>query len=158
AVFRIGKRALKNNILVSLAVGAFVGIFFFDIPFPLIVFGAALIGYVGAASGIAAFQGGSGHGGSKVDGATDSLLGEALPAHARPSIARALRVPGVWLGLWLLPVTAIVSTLGAADVFSQIAIFFSKMAMVTFGGAYAVLAYVAQQAVESYGWLKPGEM
>ena len=158
AVFRIGKRALKNNILVSLAAGAFVGIFFFDVPFPLIVFGAALIGYVGAVSGTAAFQGGSGHGGSEVDGATDSLLGEALPEHTRPSIARALRIPGVCLGLWLLPVIAIVSTLGAADVFSQIAIFFSKMAMVTFGGAYAVLAYVAQQAVEGYGWLKPGEM
>src|SRR5215470_6152101 len=87
AVFRIGKRALKNNVMVSLAAGAFVGIFFFDVPFPLIVFGAALIGYVGAASGTAAFQGGSGHGGSKVDGATDSLLGETLPEHTRPSIA-----------------------------------------------------------------------
>jgi chromate transporter len=159
AVFRIGKRALKNNILVSLAAAAFVGIFFFDIPFPLIVFGAALIGYVGAAGGVAAFQGGSGHGGNKVpDEATDSLLGEVLPEHARPTVARAWRVSGIWLVLWLVPVIAIVSTLGTADVFSQIAIFFSKMAMVTFGGAYAALAYVAQQAVENYGWLKPGEM
>jgi chromate transporter len=158
AVFRIGKRALKNNVLISLAVAAFVGIFFFDIPFPVIVFGAALIGYVGTASGAAAFQGGFGHGSGKSDRATDNLLGEVLPEHARPTVGRALRVSAVWLVLWLVPVIAIVSTLGAADVFSQIAIFFSKMAMVTFGGAYAVLAYVAQQAVENYGWLKPGEM
>src|SRR6266851_918125 len=158
AVFRIGKRALKNNILVSLAAAAFIGIFFFDIPFPVIVFGAALIGYVGTASGAASFQGGSGHGGKVAEGATDSLLGEDLPEHARPTVALALRVSGVWLVLWLVPVIAIVSILGTADVFSQIAIFFSKMAMVTFGGAYAVLAYVAQQAVENYGWLKPGEM
>src|SRR6202045_3724229 len=84
AVLRIGKRALNNNVLVSLAVAAFVGIFFFDVPFPVIVFGAALIGYVGTASGAAVFQGGSGHGSGKAtDGATDSLLGEVLPEHAR---------------------------------------------------------------------------
>src|SRR6202040_1277335 len=83
AVFRIGKRALNNNVLVSLAVAAFVGIFFFDVPFPVIVFGAALIGYVGTASGAAVFQGGSGHGSGKSDEATDSLLGEVLPEHAR---------------------------------------------------------------------------
>jgi chromate transporter len=158
AVVRIGKRALKNNVLVALAAAAFVGIFFFDIPFPVIVFGAALIGFIGAWSGAVAFQGDSGHGGKAADGATDSLLGDDLPEHARPTVARAMRVSSVWLLLWLVPVIAIVSTLGTADVFSQIAIFFSKMAMVTFGGAYAVLAYVAQQAVENYGWLKPGEM
>jgi chromate transporter len=157
AVFRIGKRALRNNVLVSLAAAAFIAIFFFDIPFPVIVFGAALVGFIGAEGGAAAFQGGSGHGG-KAAAATDSLLGEALPEHARTTVARALRVAGVWLALWLVPVIAIVASLGSADVFSQIAIFFSKMAMVTFGGAYAVLAYVAQQAVENYGWLKPGEM
>jgi chromate transporter len=158
AVFRVGKRALKNNVLILLAAAAFVGIFFFDVPFPVIVFGAALIGYVGAAGGVSWFQGGSGHGNVKSIGETDSLLGEKLPEHARPTVALALRVSGVWLALWLVPVVAIVATLGPADVFSQIAIFFSKMAMVTFGGAYAVLAYVAQQAVENYGWLKPGEM
>jgi chromate transporter len=158
AVFRVGKRALKNNVLILLAAAAFVGIFFFDVPFPVIVFGAALIGYVGAAGGVSWFQGGSGHGNGKSVGETDSLLGENLPDHARPTVALALRVSGVWLVLWLVPVVAIVATLGPADVFSEIAIFFSKMAMVTFGGAYAVLAYVAQQAVENYGWLKPGEM
>jgi chromate transporter len=158
ALLRIGKRALKNNVLVLLAAAAFLAIFFFNVAFPLIVFGAALIGYAGTASGAAWFQGGSGHGSAKPDGATGSLLGESLPEHARPAVAPALRVAGVWLALWLLPVVAIVTALGPADVFSEIAIFFSKMAMVTFGGAYAVLAYVAQQAVENYGWLKPGEM
>src|SRR6185437_15328524 len=69
-----------------------------------------------------------------------------------------IRVAAVWLSLWLVPVTALLILLGPHDVFSQIAVFFSKMAMVTFGGAYAVLAYVAQQAVETYGWLKPSEM
>src|SRR5467141_5104194 len=158
ALLRIGKRALKNNVLLILAAAAFAGIFFFDVPFPIIVFGAALIGYVGTASGVAWFEGGSGHGRVKSDGGTDSLLGEDLPEHARPAVAPALRVAGVWLALWLVPVVAIVLAWGPADVFSKIAIFFSKMAMVTFGGAYAVLAYVAQQAVENYGWLKPGEM
>ena len=88
----------------------------------------------------------------------DSLLGDELPDHARPTVARALRASSVWLALWLVPVIALLVTLGSGNVFSQIAVFFSKMAMVTFGGAYAVLAYVAQQAVENYGWLKPGEM
>ena len=69
-----------------------------------------------------------------------------------------MRSSSVWLALWLIPVVALLATLGGANVFSEIAVFFSKMAMVTFGGAYAVLAYVAQQAVEHYGWLKPGEM
>ena len=88
----------------------------------------------------------------------DSLLGDHLPEHARPTVARALKSSSVWLALWLIPVIALLATLGGDNVFSQIAVFFSKMAMVTFGGAYAVLAYVAQQAVENYHWLKPGEM
>jgi chromate transporter len=159
AVFRIGKRSLKNNVMRLLAAAAFVGIFFLDIPFPIIIFGAGAIGFFGARSGATAFQIGSGHGGSKHDGDEfDSLLGNELPDHARPTVARALRASSVWLVLWLVPVIAIVATLGNDNVFSQIAVFFSKMAMVTFGGAYAVLAYVAQQAVENYGWLKPGEM
>jgi chromate transporter len=159
AVFRIGKRSLKNNAMVALAAAAFIGIFFLNIPFPIIIFGAALIGFAGAWSGLAVFQIKSGHGNGKHDGAVvDSLLGDELPEHARPTVARALRASGVWLVLWLVPVIALLLTLGPSHVFSQIAVFFSKMAMVTFGGAYAVLAYVAQQAVENYGWLKPGEM
>jgi len=159
AVFRIGRRALKNKVMLALAAAAFVGIFFLNIPFPIIIFGAALIGFAGARNGIAAFEIGGGHGGSKQGGAVvDSLLGEELPAHARPTVARALRVSGIWLVLWLTPVVTLLLTIGSANVFSEIAVFFSKMAVVTFGGAYAVLAYVAQQAVENYAWLKPGEM
>ncbi len=159
AVFRIGRRSLKNNAMLALAVAAFVGIFFFNIPFPVIIFSAALIGFVGAWSGATAFAVKSGHGNGKQDGGVvDSLLGDGLPEHARPTVSSALAVSAVWLALWLVPVIAILATLGSADVFSQIAVFFSKMAVVTFGGAYAVLAYVAQQAVEHYGWLKPGEM
>src|SRR5262249_30385147 len=159
AVFRIGKRALKNNMMMALAAAAFVGIFFLAIPFPIIIFGAALIGFVGARSGAKAFLLGNAHGsGKQADAVVDSLLGNELPAHARPSVARALRVSSVWLVLWLVPVIALLVTLGRGNVFSEIAVFFSKMAVVTFGGAYAVLAYVAQQAVENYHWLKPGEM
>ena len=159
AVFRIGKRALKNNVMLALAAAAFVGIFFFNVPFPIIILGAALIGFVGAWSGATAFQVAGGHGNGKQGTAVvDSLLGDELPEHARPTIARSLKVSAVWLVLWLVPVILLVVTLGSGNVFSEIAVFFSKMAMVTFGGAYAVLAYVAQQAVESYGWLKPGEM
>jgi chromate transporter len=157
-VVRVGRRALKNNAMLALAAAAFVGIFFLSIPFPIIIFGAALIGFVGSRSGLAVFQIGSGHGSGKQGGSTESLLGDELPAHARPTVARALRASAIWLALWLTPVIALLLALGHADVFSQIAVFFSKMAVVTFGGAYAVLAYVAQQAVENYAWLKPGEM
>ena len=160
AVFRIGKRSLKNNAMIALAAAAFVGIFFLNVPFPIIIFGAALIGFLGAWSGATVFQVSNNHGGGgKHDGAVvDSLLGNELPEHVRPTVARALRASSVWLALWLIPVILLLVTLGTANVFSEIAVFFSKMAMVTFGGAYAVLAYVAQQAVEHYGWLKPGEM
>ena len=81
-----------------------------------------------------------------------------MPDHVRPGILRALKVATVWLLLWLVPVGASLIALGEANVFSQIALFFSKMALVTFGGAYAVLAYVAQQAVNHYHWLGPREM
>jgi chromate transporter len=159
AVLRIGKRALKNNAMVAIAGAAFVGIFFFNVPFPIIILGAGLLGYVGARTGTAAFLLASGHGGGKQDDAGGkSLLGEEMPEHARPTVAKALQVSSIWLVLWLVPVIALLGTLGSGNVFSEIAVFFSKMAMVTFGGAYAVLAYVAQQAVENYGWVKPGEM
>jgi chromate transporter len=159
AVVRVGKRALKNNAMIALAAAAFVAIYFFGVPFPIIILAAALIGYVGTRSGAAAFQVASGHGNGK-GGLTDaeSLLGEEAPPHTRPNARHAVIVAAVWLALWLIPVIALIATLGTGNVFSQIAIFFSKMALVTFGGAYAVLAYVAQQAVENYHWLKPGEM
>jgi chromate transporter len=160
AVIRVGKRALKNNTMVALAAASFVGIFFFDVPFPIIVFGAALIGFLGGRTGVAAFQIDLGPaGGTKKDRAlVDTLLGEELPEHTRPSLSRALTVSAIWLALWLVPVGTLLVMLGPGNVFSQIAIFFSKMAMVTFGGAYAVLAYVAQEAVQHYHWLQPGAM
>jgi len=86
------------------------------------------------------------------------MLGEAIPDHVKPNATRTLRVTVIWLALWLIPVAALLIGLGPNNVFSQIAIFFSKMAMVTFGGAYAVLAYVAQQAADYYHWVSPREM
>ncbi len=156
AVFRVGGRALKNNVLKSIAAAAFIAIFFLDVPFPVIVLGAGVIGYLATRSGSTAFKAG-GHGSAK-DGSSESLLGEEMPEHARLSVAGSLRVGAVWLLLWLVPVGLLLVSLGGTNVFSQIAVFFSKMAMVTFGGAYAALAYVAQQAVDHYHWLKPKEM
>ena len=160
AVVRIGRRALKNNLMIAIAAVAFVAIFFLGVPFPLIVLGAGLIGYFGGRAGMREFEVGGGHGPAKGKAGepVESLLGEELPAHARPTVAGALRVSAVWLVLWLVPVAALLATLGTGHVFSEIAVFFSKMAMVTFGGAYAVLAYVAQEAVQTYGWLGAGEM
>ncbi|MBR0964356.1 chromate efflux transporter [Bradyrhizobium diazoefficiens] len=157
AVVRVGKRALKNRIMIALAAIAFVAIFFFAVPFPVIIIAAGLIGYIGARTGRPEFAGG-GHGDAKSTAAIDSMLGDAVPDHVRPDIGRAIRVGALWLALWLVPVIALLAVFGQANVFSQIALFFSKMALVTFGGAYAVLAYVAQQAVEHYHWLKPHEM
>ena len=157
AVVRVGKRALRNPIMINLAAVAFIAIFFFSVPFPIIIIAAGVIGYLGAKLGrpeFAAIE----HGGGKKIAAVDSMLVGELPDHVRPTLARALKVSAVWLALWLLPVAGLLTTYGEANVFSQIAIFFSKMAMVTFGGAYAVLAYVAQQAVEHYHWVQPREM
>lgn len=160
AVVRIGKRALKNRIMLGLAAAAFVAIFFFDIAFPLIILSAALLGYWGGKHGMSAFQVGGGHGDGNDQGLSDndSLLGEGLPAHARPNRRWSLRISAIFLLLWLTPVVLLLVTLGGENVFSQIATFFSKMAVVTFGGAYAVLGYVTQEAVQNYGWLAPGEM
>ena len=158
AVFRVGKRALKNRVMQWLAAAAFVAIFFFNVAFPVIILAAGLIGFFGGRAGLAAFAAGGGHGSDKSTALVDSLLGDELPLHARPSVASSLRVAAVWLLLWLIPVAVLFLLLGHGNVFTQISMFFSKMAMVTFGGAYAVLAYVAQQAVENYHWLKPHEM
>ncbi len=160
AVVRIGSKALKNEVMIGLAAAAFVALYFFGAPFPAIVLGAGLVGYLGARAGVPAFRIGGGHGASGGAAVPDeeSLLGEDLPAHARPTLAQALRVSAICLALWLVPVVALLATLGSDNVFTTIALFFSKMAVVTFGGAYAVLAYVAQEAVDTYRWLQPGEM
>jgi chromate transporter len=156
AVVRVGKRALRNRIMIALAATAFIAIFFFNTPFPLIIISAGVIGYAGARSGRGEFAALE-HGG-KSTAAVDSMFGEEMPDHVRPNIPRALKVGAFWLAMWLVPVAALLVALGEANVFSQIALFFSKMALVTFGGAYAVLAYVAQQAVEHYHWVNPREM
>ncbi|MDO7841858.1 chromate efflux transporter [Sphingomonas immobilis] len=160
AVVRIGGRSLKNNVMRGLAALAFVLIFFIGVPFPVIVLGAGIIGYLGGRAGVAAFQVGGGHkaGKGEIVEDADTLLGEELPAHASPPIGQTLRHTGIWLVLWLAPVVALLLLLGHGNVFTQIATFFSTMAVVTFGGAYAVLAYVAQQAVEGYHWLTAPEM
>jgi chromate transporter len=160
AVVRIGKRALKNNVMVALAALSFVAIFFLGVPFPVIVLAAALIGYFGAKAGVAAFQGGGGHGsvGKTHVADADTLLGEELADFPPEARRDAIRAGIAALALWLLPVGALLLFAKPNSVFTDIATFFSQMAVVTFGGAYAVLAYVAQEAVGTYSWLRPGEM
>ncbi len=159
AVRRIGSKALRNRAMWAVAAGAFVAIFFFSVPFPIIIGVAALVGYLGGRSGLEAFRSNGGHGrmGASLVPDRDTALGEHIPDHARPSLGWSLRISTVFLILWLAPVAAL-HMLVPESVYTEIAIFFSKMAVVTFGGAYAVLAYVAQEAVENYGWLRPGEM
>ncbi|MFV1849305.1 MAG: chromate efflux transporter [Thalassospira sp.] len=160
AVYRIGKRALKNNVMIGISVLAFIAIFAFGVPFPVIVLIAGLTGYLASKLDLAAFRDGGGHGkiGKTHVADADTLLGEETPQHAMINRRWAYQMSAILLGLWLVPVGALFAVLGPANVFSQIAGFFSMMAVVTFGGAYAVLAYVAQEAVQNFGWLAPGEM
>jgi chromate transporter len=160
AVIRIGKRSLRNSTMVALAAIAFFAIFVIGVPFPWIVVSAGLIGFFGNRLGIAAFQPGGGHGSASknVVADADSLLGEGTPSHTRPNRAWLVKVLAACLTLWFVPVIAVYATWGPSSIFTEIGVFFSKMAVVTFGGAYAVLAYVAQEAVQYYGWLRPGEM
>jgi chromate transporter len=144
ALIRIGRRGLQSSLLLGLAAAAFVGIFFFEVPFPLIVIGAGLIGFF-------------------VARASPQQLGikEVQIAHTETHADRwrqAGKALAIWLPVWWAPVALAALTLGADHVLVQIGVYFSKLAVVTFGGAYALLAYMAQAVVESYGWLKPGEM
>jgi chromate transporter len=159
AVLRIGKRALKSRLLVALAVVAFVSIFFFEVAFPLVVLGAGVFGFIGARVWPGAF---SEPPKAKVDGGHPTVIDRMAAAgglaHTKPSAARSLRVLVVCGAVWGLPILALSLSFGRDSVFVHEAVFFSKTAMVTFGGAYAVLAYVAQRAVEDFAWLRPGEM
>src|SRR4029079_2700781 len=114
AVVRIGKRALKNNIMIGLAAAAFIAIFFFEVPFPIIIFAAGLIGYIGGRQGYPAFQVGGGHSSSGKDGLSDaeSALGDHIPDHARPTTAWSLKIAAVFLALWVGPVIAVAVWLG----------------------------------------------
>lgn len=151
AVIRIGKRALKNRMMLALAALSFLAIFAFDVPFPVIVFAAGAIGYIGARLQPALFSAG-GHGSAR------GVRPEPPLPTRDASLARALRVLAICLALWAAPILALGIWLGWDNIFPVLAAFFSKMAVVTFGGAYAVLAYVAQQAVDQFAWLRPGEM
>ncbi len=154
AVVRIGGRALTSTAARVLAAAAFVAIFFLAAPFPLIVLVAGVIGWIAGRRGSHAFSG-RGHGGSGAGLAdADSALGDGPVTH--PAV-RTRNAALILTALWLAPVAAL-ALFAPGSVWTDIASFFSKMAVVTFGGAYAVLAYVAQQGVEEYGWLTAREM
>jgi chromate transporter len=161
AVLRIGKRALKNAAMIAIAAAAFIAIFFFDIPFPFIIIAAGAAGLIGSRVSPDTFVVIKPHAADVGPGGTpaaDAAVSGGRAAHTRPSLTRALKTAAVWLTLWLVPLIALAVILGRDHVFTQIGLLFSKLAVVTFGGAYAVLAYMAQEAVVNYGWLAPGEM
>ncbi len=156
AVIRIGKRAVKTEAQIALAALAFIGIFFFDMPFPLIIALAGVAGFLGARSWPAQFAPSLGHG--KAANSPDPVIPEDRLFSVQPTPARAVRISILFAVVWLGPTLWVLAALGGEDVFARIGVFFSKLAVVTFGGAYSVLAYVAQQAVETYGWVTAGEM
>jgi chromate transporter len=158
AVVRIGSRALGNAPRLAVAGGAFLALFLLKIPFPFVILAAGLIGWLAARAGFSAF-GGGGHGSAKPGALKDeeSALGAEIPDHAR-NVRPTLAVALVLLLLWVAPVAVLVSLAPAGTAYGDIALFFSKMALLTFGGAYAVLAWVGQAAVEHYHWLSPTEM
>ncbi len=157
AVLRIGRRAIKGRTQVLIAAAAFVAIFFLEVPFPLIVVVAGLIGYLGSRRAPAPPT-------SPEPNATDedtaraAFIADDGAVVDRKARRSAFTAAAVALSLWLAAVALVVAVAGSDSVFAQLALFFSKNAVVTFGGAYAVLSYVAQEAVTGFGWLQPGEM
>ena len=164
ALLRIGRKVLKHPFKIMLAAAAFIALFFFQAPFPLVVFGAALIGLVGGRLAPAVFlPAGTPGDPGEVDAdedarAIDDILERDPPAHTRASAGRAIRVFLTWGTIWAAPIVLLAALFGSDHVWTVEGIFFSKTAVVTFGGAYAVLAYIAQEAVAQFGWLEPGEM
>jgi chromate transporter len=159
AAWRIGSRALKNHWLRAIALLAFGAIFALQLPFPVIVLAAGLLGYLGGRYAPAQFALGGAHAGS------GAALGPAViddatptPAHARFSWAHFARVLAAGLGLWLAAMGTLVALYGWEATLTQMAWFFTKAALLTFGGAYAVLPYVYQGAVEHFQWLSPLQM
>lgn len=157
AVIRIGRKALKNDVMVALSVLAFVAIFFFNIPFPLIVLCAGLIGYIGGKVWLEKFDVIKQRD-IEDENASDYVITDSVAKTQQPSARYAIQVAVTSLLLWFVPLIWLWITFGGDHVFVREGLFFSKTAVVTFGGAYAVLAYIAQQAVEVFGWLQPGEM
>lgn len=159
AAYRIGSRALKNRWMWVIALAAFIAIFAFNAPFPAIVLAAAMVGHFGARWAPQVFALGGGHAAGK------KSYGPALidddtptPAHAVFSKAYLLKVLAVGLGLWVAAIGVLLATQGVHGTLTQMGWFFTKAAMLTFGGAYAVLPYVYQGAVEQYGWLSGTQM
>jgi putative chromate ion transporter len=145
AVIRLARKTLKTAFLRVLAALAFLALFVLALPFPLVILLAALAGYFRARRV------------SAPDALTVSEPRDTAPVLARPPLVRSLALLLFWVGVWQLPLL-VLSFIAGAESMAVMFTFFSKMALVTFGGAYAVLAYVAQVAVENYGWLRPGEM
>ncbi|MDQ3206679.1 MAG: chromate efflux transporter [Pseudomonadota bacterium] len=160
AVVRIGRRAMKTRFLVTLAAASFLAIHVFDVAFPLIVLGAAVIGLAASrwAPGALAPTGGGVEAEGDASGYVVDRQLAAEEAAAQPALRRSLRVAAVCVVLWFAPVLLAGAWLGGDHVVTRQGWFFSQAAVVTFGGAYAVLAYVAQRAVEDFAWLQPGEM
>jgi chromate transporter len=161
AVVRIGRRTLKNEVMWTIAALAFVSIFRFHVPFPAIIVGAGLIGLVGGKLWPAKFDViSASHGNGKSEIANSVIDDEhAPPEHTRPSIVRGVQVAITWLAIWWTPVLLAAILFGSGHTIFREGIFFSKAATVTFGGAYAVLPYVAQHAIDpAVGWLKEGQM
>ena len=159
ATYRIGSRALKNNVLWFIAAMAFIAIFVLKLPFPVIVLSAGFIGYFGGRITPQHFKVGGGHGSAEIN------FGPALidddtptPAHALFSWARMARVVVIGIAIWIVAMAGLVVQFGWDAAFTQMGWFFTKAALLTFGGAYAVLPYVYQGAVEHYHWLTPTQM
>ncbi|HEX4551045.1 chromate efflux transporter [Pseudomonas sp.] len=158
AAHRIGSRALKNAWLWAIAGASFVAIFAFNLPFPLIVLGAALIGYVGGRLAPQRFDNGGQRSSGKSFGPALIDDDTPTPEHARFSLPKLWRLLLVGAVLWCLPMGLLTALFGWDGTFTQMGWFFTKAALLTFGGAYAVLPYVYQGAVGHYGWLTPTQM
>jgi chromate transporter len=159
AVIRLSRRALKNKVMLTIAGLAFIAIFFFNVPFPLIVVSAGLIGFIGGRIKEEHFLIVKGHQpGSQSATGSQAIINDYTVIGDRPSHWRSVRVLLVLLLIWFVPLGALAAHFGPDHVLVLEGIFFSQAAVVTFGGAYAVLAYIAQEAVQTYGWLQPGEM
>mgnify|MGYP003664697584 FL=1 len=156
AVIKIGKRALKNEVMLIMAVLAFFAIFFFQVDFPYIVVAAGLTGFIGGKLWEEKFHVIKGHG-EKSDEESAYVIDSHIQS-VKPSLGKTLKTVFLFLSLWALPLVLIALWIGMDNIFFSEGLFFSKTAVVTFGGAYAVLAYIAQKAMEDYGWLQSGEM
>lgn len=158
ALVRVARRAVRGAPSIVLACAAFAVLAFTTVPFPIVVASALLVGALGTRLAPRAFAPAEHAGDARGLADEDDALGPELPAHARPSLARTLRTTLVGIGVWILPLVAVGAAFGSASVFADQARFFGRAALVTFGGAYAVLAYVAEHAVERFAWLEPGQM